>query len=175
MSSSLSTQDSSFFFFTQPLEPLFSGIPLTSTLTLFSRCAFLPTYRAPCPSYSSSSVLFSPLFFTFMSIPFFRTIRGAISLLPRPSSSDIAHPAAQGSPAPTLSFSALHLSVPPSNPLLTLQFSTFAVEFSPLLSQVSAHADGMGRRFKPAANIERFKKLGRRPKHTIQQETTEQY
>lgn len=37
--------------------------------------------------------------------------------------------------------------------LLTLQLSTFAVQLSPLLSQVGAHTDSMGGRLKPAQKV----------------------
>lgn len=40
--------------------------------------------------------------------------------------------------------------------LLTLQFSTFAVKFSPLLSQVGTHTDRMGRWLKPAKKRSKF-------------------
>lgn len=55
------------------------------------------------------------------------------------------------------SFKAPHRSHPAvketTRSLLTLQLSTFAVQLSPLLSQVGAHTDSVGGRLKPAQKV----------------------
>lgn len=64
------------------------------------------------------------------------------------------HPIHTAPAIPHASFSGPFIQPPrPPVPWLTLQLPAFAVEFPPLLSQVRAHANGVGRRLKPAKGV----------------------